>query len=368
MRFSFLLTISLGCSLQQLWPTRKGNSVNAQFHLGFGASNKLKSTDSPSTTRPDFPNERVLTPAPGSFNSTFSGAASIGAPAASSTTPGGYVAMVLMEDLDPENGAVVRSTISMVVVEDVIMLDGETAVPRVYGDKECVAASCIRRWWKTLLLRRECLPIRQLDEALDVVHHSQTLDDVAPAIAMIRSRTAATPSCCARCLKTPILISMYNLIIRASSHSTKLPLLYVVLEVYANLTSYCRLKNLQPRRPKQRAAQRQLDLLWMELLVDVMVLLSVELRHGRGWSWLAFTAAANALWNILMLLRPQCASTPAANTLVHESWRRTQQRLEDLQQRMHDGSRPTPPTSGTEQFLAQLSRVLTHLRVASALR
>ncbi|KAJ8515443.1 hypothetical protein ON010_g18560 [Phytophthora cinnamomi] len=167
MRFSFAITISCSCSLQ-VRPTRHENTVDAQLNVGFG--HEITSTGSRAVA--DLNQRETLKSDQGSFISTFSGAASIGTSAASCTPPGGYIAMVLMEDLDPKDGTVVRSTISMIAIEDMVVptntkpifgMKRETAVPTVYAEKECIAAASINRWWRALVVRG-CL----LHNALDV--------------------------------------------------------------------------------------------------------------------------------------------------------------------------------------------------------
>ncbi|GMF21419.1 unnamed protein product [Phytophthora fragariaefolia] len=285
MGFSFAITVS--CQLQ-VRATCEENA-EAQLDQPLLKSKELQDSHQLIKSDPDPP-----------FYSTSLESVSVGAPVAS-YSPSGYISMVLMEDLDPEDGTAVRGTISMVVIEDVAIsneadakrsMEGAIAIRRTYSDKECAATLCIKRWWKTqlTLLGRQSLPIQQLEKALEVVHRSQTLDEVMPAIAIIRNTTTTTPGCYAKCFKTPILISMYNLVIRMSSQSASLPSLYAVLMLYTSLIHYRRsnvhqLKAL--RRSKQVAALRQMDLLWMEMLVDVMVMLSVELQHTRGSSWLA---------------------------------------------------------------------------------
>ncbi|GMF12571.1 unnamed protein product [Phytophthora lilii] len=373
MQVLLFLTVSYNSRpVARPWPSENGFDavvMNAALDLVFDK----KSRGPDSTVISSFRQQKKQMP--DSVRASFPGSISVGGPTTNHIPPGGYIVMVLTEDLDPSSGAVLRDTMAMVMIEDIdaekdshfnISTKGATKaiadavtpavmmttrLAKIYDNKAYVAADFISRWWKDLLLRCECLPIEQLDKALYNVHHSHSLAEIAPAVAVIQARTSTSAECCARCLKTPLVVSLYNLIIRMSSQASSLTVLYNVLNIYSHLT--CFRRSSKPPPIEYSPAGLLLDLLWMELLVDVMVLFIDQLQLVQDWNWLVITAAANALWNVLSLLQP-------CRLKLTESWRRTQHRLTELQQSLAN-SDPATARPSLKQFRHQLTRIVANL-------
>ncbi|KAL3658328.1 hypothetical protein V7S43_016712 [Phytophthora oleae] len=319
------------------------------------------------------------------INAAFGGYASVGAHTGSHIPAGGYINMVVMEDLDPVDGTVLSSTIAMVEIEDVVDGDFNKGTQKVkpqrkLHEREIIqrcemdtlnltagtpllpekihaiqkegslasrqAVEVLMRDLRLRFLLRKCAsrprtnPV--LENTLDVLRRVDFVG-MENASATLQELTSNSRECCARCIEEPASLLIHNVLVRMSTRPSDPAVLSNLLLTLRNLTKYRRWKQ-QTRQPVTRfdrsGARRELDSRLIELLGEVLLVLSGDLQPTQHLNWNLFTTAADTLWNLVLLVQSE-ARSPS-----DESWTGTCQRPLDLQGRLLVRSEqqiPIPP-------------------------
>ncbi|KAG1693252.1 hypothetical protein DVH05_023717 [Phytophthora capsici] len=321
------------------------------------------------------------------INAAF-GHASVGTHVANHIPPGGYVNMVVMEDLDPVNGSVLSGTIAMVEIEDVDFnrrtqkvkssqkmdvyertqrCEEDAALDTVQKEELLSSQQTVEVFKRDLRLRlllRRCTsrprtnPV--LEDALDVLRRVDFVG-MKSASATLQELTSNSRECCSRCIEEPASLLIHNVLVRMSSRPSDPAVLSNLLLTLCNLTKYRRWKQRthQPvTRFDRSGARRELDSRLIELLGEVLLVLSGELQPTQEQDWMLFTIAANTLWDLVLLVQPDVKSP------LDESWTGTRQRLLDLQDLLlvrakHQISSPSEALLA--QYLLHACAILTHI-------
>ncbi|POM68245.1 Hypothetical protein PHPALM_15619 [Phytophthora palmivora] len=257
---------------------------------------------------------------------------------ATDTLSGGYIVMVVMEDLDPVDGSVLGGTITMVEIEDVASAtaaDSRNAsiVPQTGMDVAAVGMFLHRLRRRALLHeRRQPRTNIPLENALKALRRVD-LDAVVAASDTIQKFTKDSRECCARCIEVPASQLIYNVLVRMSCQSSDPTVLRNLLLSLGNLAKYRRWKQQTRQRVtrfERSNARRQLDSRLIDILGEMLLVLSDDLDLHQQQSWSLFTIASGTLWDLVMLVQCDVRS----NTRADESWIGTRQRLIDLRDRL----------------------------------
>ncbi|KAK1943610.1 hypothetical protein P3T76_005006 [Phytophthora citrophthora] len=387
MVFAFWIAVACSCRvLVRLHDSEPAKDSQIDLRLGktlvaFGSSDS-----------PDF-----LQREKSRINAAFCGHAGVGAHVANRIPPGGYVNMVVMEDLDPVNGSTLSGTIAMVEIEDVVdvnfnkethkskrkrcemdaklnTLNLKARVPLLpdVGQKEGSLSSqqaveVFKRNLRLCLLLRRCVsrprtnPV--LENALDTLRRVDFVG-MESASATLQKLTSNSRECCARCIEEPASLLIHNVLVRMSTQPSDPTVLGNLLLTLRNLTRYRRWKQ-QTRQPVTRfdrsGTRRELDSRLIELLGEVLLVLSGDLQPTQQQDWILFTITADTLWDLVLLVTSDTGSPS------DESWTGTRQRLLDLHDRLFVQSKQQiskPSGNLLTQYLLHACAILTQLASA----
>ncbi|OWY95611.1 hypothetical protein PHMEG_00034338 [Phytophthora megakarya] len=287
---------------------------------------------------------------PEQMTSTFSGHAGVGAVTSiSSHMAGGYIVKVVMEDIDPVNGAILGGTIAMVEMEDVDTNVNNDAITtaKALSTTMTIFMQKLRR---KILLRKRTTQSRTntaLENALKVLHRVD-LNDMADASDTIQKLTNDSRECCARCVEVPVSQLIYNVVLRMSCQSFNPVILHNLLLSLGNLARYRHWKQqTRPFDSRFEWSRKHLDSRLIEMLGEMLLVLSDDLKPRQQQSWSLFTTAAGTLWDLVMLAR----SSRSSSLSTEESWIATHQRLIDLRDRLHKRKQSDAAKRHTDQDL-----------------
>ncbi|KAI9910887.1 hypothetical protein PsorP6_011127 [Peronosclerospora sorghi] len=170
-------------------------------------------------------------------------------------------------------------------------------------------------------------PDNELESALEVLRR-RDLTAMTTASSTLVMKTNVCEQCCWRCVEVPADMLIYNVIVQMSTQSANLLDLRNLLWSLSNLARFRRAKHplVNCIRSKVR---RDLNIHLVELLGEVLLVFSDELKPNQSQSWYVFTAAAAALWDIIVLLE-------STSTRGSSSWNQTLERLMYLQRHVAD--------------------------------